>query len=476
MPPTNEPPASAGSRARQRGFVSDYPYEPSAPSNSRARQRGFVSVLRLSTKGVPLHETTTCRHHFHLLSLTMTLTPCSMSALAAQENSRNFSLFFSGPGVAALSSGDEYSEYQWALHNTGRLRRTEKVLNIKTLDHIYLHYGENGIDDIALPPLGPDNFESINTDAVANIDINIEDAWKTYSETENKRTVTVAIIDTGIDTDHSDLKDSIWVNEDEIPGDSIDNDGNGYVDDVNGWNFVSNSNEICTGEEDSHGTHGAGTIAAAWNNGGIAGITDSTHVKLMVLKALGGSEGKGSPESVIEAIKYAEANGADICNLSFGSSNCTPEFEAAIRDSKTLFVVAAGNGNQYQIGYDIDKSPVYPASLPYDNVITVGNLLFNGHLDESSNYGATSVDLAAPGTYILSTIPGDSYAYMSGTSMAAPMVTGAAALIYSARTDLSLQDIKTAILSTVHKLAPLKGKTATGGMLDVSAAIKWTKN
>ena len=411
-----------------------------------------------------------------LLSLTMTLTPCSMSALAAQENSRDFSLFFSGPGVAALSSGDEYSEYQWALNNTGRLRRTEKVLNIKTLDHIYLHYGENGIDDIALPPLGPDNFESINTDAVANIDINIEDAWKTYSETENKRTVTVAIIDTGIDTTHSDLKDSIWVNEDEIPGDGIDNDGNGYVDDVNGWNFVSNSNEICTGEEDSHGTHGAGTIAAAWNNGGIAGITDSTHVKLMVLKALGGSEGKGSPESVIEAIKYAEANGADICNLSFGSSNCTPEFEAAIRDSKMLFVVAAGNGNQYQIGYDIDKSPVYPASLPYDNVITVGNLLFNGHLDESSNYGATSVDLAAPGTYILSTIPGDSYAYMSGTSMAAPMVTGAAALIYSARTDLSLQDIKTTILSTVHKLAPLKGKTATGGMLDVSAAIKWTKN
>ena len=200
-----------------------------------------------------------------LLSLTMTLTPCSMSALAAQENSRDFSLFFSGPGVAAFSSGDEYSEYQWALNNTGRLRRTEKVLNIKTLDHIYLHYGENGIDDIALPPLGPDNFESINTDAVANIDINIEDAWKTYSETENKRTVTVAIIDTGIDTTHSDLKDSIWVNEDEIPGDGIDNDGNGYVDDVNGWNFVSNSNEICTGEEDSHGTHGAGTIAAAWN-------------------------------------------------------------------------------------------------------------------------------------------------------------------------------------------------------------------
>ena len=157
-----------------------------------------------------------------LLSLTMTLTPCSMSALAAQENSRDFSLFFSGPGVAAFSSGDEYSEYQWALNNTGRLRRTEKVLNIKTLDHIYLHYGENGIDDIALPPLGPDNFESINTDAVANIDINIEDAWKTYSETENKRTVTVAIIDTGIDTDHQSFDNDAFLYSLEEGGYNVD--------------------------------------------------------------------------------------------------------------------------------------------------------------------------------------------------------------------------------------------------------------
>lgn len=385
----------------------------------------------------------------------------------------DFRLFDIGPGLDNLSLGDDYAVYQWALANDGRLRRTEKRLNIKTLEAIYSTWEAAGDDSIGLPPLGPSDYDSIATDAVAGMDINIQEAWELYQNTENKRPMVVAVIDTGIDISHPDLKDSIWINEDEIPGDGIDNDGNGYIDDVNGWNFISNNNQLYLGEEDTHGTHAAGTIAAARDNGGMAGIADNQYVKIMVLKALGGEEGKGSPESVMAAIRYAQANGAQICNLSFGSGACTDEFAAVIRDSSMLFVVAAGNGNQYEIGYSIDKSPVYPASLPYDNVITVSNLLFNGGLDESSNYGTEGVDLAAPGTYILSTIPDSAYAFMSGTSMAAPMVTGAAAMVYSARPDLSLLNVKTVLLSSVHKLATLKGRVRSGGMLDVTAAMKW---
>ena len=331
------------------------------------------------------------------------------------------------------------------------------------------------MDTISLPPLGPSNFKASTIDAVKGIDINLQPAWELYNQIENKRPVIVAIIDTGIDVDHPDLKDAMWVNEDEIPGDGIDNDGNGFIDDVNGWNFIDNNNQLYTGKEDNHGTHAAGTIAASRNNGGSVGITDNQYVKIMSIKALGGEEGKGSPESVIAAIRYAEANGAQICNLSFGSENCTEEFRAAIQGSKMLFVVAAGNGNEDEIGYNIDQNPVYPASLPYDNIITVANLIFNGKLDRSSNFGPVSVDIAAPGTFILSTIPDKSYAFMSGTSMAAPMVAGAAAMLYSARPELSLQDVRNILITSAHKLDTLNGRVYSGGMLDVYSALQWAR-
>ena len=178
-------------------------------------------------------------------------------------------------------------------------------------------------------------------------------------------------------------------------------------------------------------------------------------------------------EKAQEAIHYAEANGAVICNLSFGSTQYDESVAQAIQNSKMLFIVAAGNGDSYGNGYDIDANPVYPASLPYDNIITVGNILFDGNLDESSNWGVQNVDLAAPGVYILSTVTGGGYGYMSGTSMAAPMVTGAAALVYSSHPQLDVLGVKQVLLNSVRKTEQLAGKVLTGGMLDVGAAMAY---
>ena len=143
-----------------------------------------------------------------------------------------------------------------------------------------------------------------------------------------------------------------------------------------------------------------------------------------------------------KAIRYAQDNGAVICNLSFGTKKYSEELYQTMKNSGMLFIVAAGNGDSSGRGYNIDSLPVYPASFDLDNVISVANLRFDGQIDPSSNFGAKSVDLAAPGSYILSTVSGNKYSYMSGTSMAAPMVTGAAAMLYSYDSGLAVTEIK----------------------------------
>lgn len=398
--------------------------------------------------------------------------PAPFTTFSASTGS--FVPFVVGPGITNLSPADDMADQQWALKNNGRIRRIMSRLNRESLGEMYVHKDENGnVDAVALPPVGPGNIEKIPTQAVEGTDINILPAWDLYAQSPNKRAVTVAIIDTGIDISHPDLEHAIWTNEDEIPDDGIDNDGNGYIDDIHGWNFFDGNNTVYTGADDNHGTHAAGTIAAARANGGIVGITDNQYVKIMALKALGSDEGKGNTQAVLDAIHYAEANGASICNLSFGSNHYDENIAQAIRDSKMLFVVAAGNGDSRDLGYNIDTTQVYPASLPYDNIITVANLLFDGKLDESSNYGAGGVDIAAPGVYILSTIADHGYGHMSGTSMAAPMVTGAAAMVYSAHPELDLIGVKNVLLNSARKLGGLEGRVLTGGMLDLGAAMAY---
>ncbi|MDF2887112.1 MAG: peptidase and in kexin sedolisin [Lacrimispora sp.] len=393
--------------------------------------------------------------------------------ISSKDQGQDLHVMALGPGLNNLSPSDEFSTYQWGLKNDGEFRLIELEQKFKYVDNLYSEINSEG--NLFIPKPGPGNYESKVTHAVPGIDINIQPAWALYDQSQNKRNVIVAIIDTGIDINHKELRNAIWTNPGEIDGDGVDNDGNGYADDIHGWNFYSNNNKVFSGSEDSHGTHAAGTISAARGTYGIAGITDNNYVKIMPLKALGGKEGIGSPAAVIKAINYAENSGASICNLSMGTTGYSEELAQTIKNSKMLFVVSCGNGGISGLGYNTDVYPIYPASLPYDNIISVANIMFDGTLSKDSNYGSASVDIAAPGTYILSTIPDNSYGYMSGTSMAAPMVTGVAAMLYSYRTDISLADVKNIILNSSRKLDTLSGKAVSGGLLDAYSALTWNR-
>lgn len=249
----------------------------------------------------------------------------------------------------------------------------------------------------------------------------------------------------------------------------MDDDGNGYVDDVHGWNFCDDSNQVYTSSTaDRHGTHEAGIMAASSGNGtGFYGIADSKRVKIMSLKVLDGFDG-ASAELIIQAIRYAEANGASICNISLATSDDDLALYRTIAESSMLFVMAAGNA-----GSDNDIIPDCPSSYELDNIISVANLNYNGTLHRTSNYGAVSEDVAAPGSYIFSTVPENGYDYMTGTSMAAPMVAAAAAMLYSYHADITLADVKEILLSSVTKLDALSGRVGTGGMLNLGAAMAY---
>ncbi|KXY30926.1 S8 family peptidase [Bacillus sp. FSL K6-0067] len=323
----------------------------------------------------------------------------------------------------AASSNDGYYNYLWGLKNIGQ--------NIQ---------GSVGIP---------------------NIDINVEKAW---TKTEGSPNITIGIIDTGIDINHPDLKNNIWKNPGEIPGDGIDNDKNGYIDDIYGWDFVNNNNSVYDGTGDSHGTHVAGTIAAAKNNTiGVAGV--APKVKVMSLKFLGNNGGTIS--NAIKAIEYAKNKGVKITNNSWGGGGFSQTLYSAIQQSNSLFIAAAGNN-----GNNTDQTPMYPAAYNLSNILSVASITNKGSLSSFSNYGKTSVDVAAPGTDILSTLPNNSYGFYSGTSMATPHVSGVAALIQSAYPSYSPIEIKNKIMNNTSPLSTLTNKVLTGGLINAGKALQ----
>jgi subtilisin family serine protease len=284
----------------------------------------------------------------------------------------------------------------------------------------------------------------------------IESAWRQTTGTG----VTVAIVDSGADLSHPDLVPNLWTNTGEIPGNGIDDDGNGYVDDVHGYDFVDDDGT--PQDANGHGTHVAGIVGARGGNGiGVAGV--AWNVKLMIVRVLD-ANAQGTTTSVAEGVRYAVDNGARIVNLSLAGPSSTPDLEAAIQYAQAhgvLVVVAAGNDGQ-----DLASAPTYPAAYPEANVIGVAATTRDGGLSTVSDYGP-GADVAAPGEEILSTALGGGYEWRTGTSMAAPQVTGALALLASARPDLDGPGLESALLGGLrHGSLPVED-----GALDVGAAL-----
>ena len=296
------------------------------------------------------------------------------------------------------------------------------------------------------------------TGGAADADIDAPEAWDVQTGSSD---VVIAVIDTGVDYNHPDLVSNIWTNLGEIPGNGIDDDGNGYVDDVHGYDFANNNGDPT--DDHYHGTHCAGTIGAGGNNGiGIAGV--NWNVSIMPVKFLTAS-GSGTEAGAIASIQYAILMGADVMSNSWGGGGYSQALYDAIsaaNDAGIIFVAAAGN-----TGSDNDVYPHYPSSYDIPNVIAVAATDHNDNKASFSCYGSSSVDLGAPGVNIYSTGLGNTYQFLSGTSMACPHVAGAAGLIKAQYPDLSSDEIKEKLFLAVDPIPTLDGKTVTGGRLNV---------
>jgi hypothetical protein len=304
------------------------------------------------------------------------------------------------------------------------------------------------------------------------------EAWATYEV--GSRDVVVGILDTGVDIAHKDLAKNIWTNPFETPGNGVDDDGNGYKDDVHGWDFFHGDASLFDSEAaDFHGTHVAGTIGAEGSNAaGVVGV--NWAVTMIPMKFI---HGEGSTSDAVEALDYLTdlkvRHGLNIVasNNSWGGSEESQALEDAINrggDAEILFVAAAGNDSA-----DIDEVPAFPASHEcdtrfdndeprgFDCLISVAAITKDGDIADFSNHGSTSVDIGAPGQEIASTYPGNAYVYLDGTSIAAPHVTGAIALLASCRSASTSEFLRISVIGNGVPTSSLDGLTVTGDRLSI---------
>lgn len=294
-------------------------------------------------------------------------------------------------------------------------------------------------------------------------DIDAPEAWAIH---KGSRAVVVGVIDSGLDIHHPDLAANVWRNPDEIPGNGLDDDGNGYVDDLHGWDFYSG--DALPNDDDGHGTHVAGTLGAVGGNGiGITGVAQ--EVSLAGLRILG-SSGTGTTSDAVEAVAYATFKKMPLTSNSWTTSKPSFSLQGVIAEAGVadiLFVAAAGND-----GRNTDLSPRYPASFPVWNIISVAATTRRDLPANYSNLGLVSVDLAAPGSEIYSTLPGNKYGFKSGSSMATPHVSGALAVLKAYNPYATAAELKEGLLTGVDPVTSLMGKCATGGRLNLHRMLQ----
>jgi len=330
---------------------------------------------------------------------------------------------------AQATPNDQFFPLLWGLHNTGQT--------------VGGFPGSSGMPDA---------------------DIDAPEAWDLTTGSAN---VVVGVVDSGVDATHPDLNSAIWANPGESGGlasNGVDDDSNGLTDDRQGWDWVDDDN--LPTDEDGHGTHVSGTITASGNNStGVTGV--SWNSRVMPLRVLD-ADGDGNVADLILAYRHAGAEGVQIVNASLGAPGFSQlELDAIQASPNTLFVVAAGND-----GANVDATATYPCAYPDANIVCVAASDQNDALADFSNFGSTSVDLAAPGELIGSTWPGNRYVYLDGTSMATPHAAGVAALIWSREPGASVAEVKSALLGGTDAKSAFAGRTVTGGRLNARRSLQ----
>ena len=366
----------------------------------------------------------------------------------------------------SLKSLGEFEALNLSFGEFQKLTSDQKV-NMKTISELpEVEYIEPNYTYTKMNDIQDDNFKKqwgLENDGknsggfysrgVAGKDVSAKKAWKIA---RGNHALKIAVIDTGVDYTHNDLKSNIMVNEAELNGtDGVDDDGNGYVDDVYGYDFANGDADPM--DDHGHGTHCAGVIGASHDKTGIRGVMGK--VKILSLKFLKKSGG-GTLDGALKSIDYATQRGVDIMSNSWGGGGRSQAlFEAIERAQKAgiLFVAAAGNSNS-----DNDKKATFPANYQLDNVMSVGAMDGKGKRASFSNYGKTTVHVFAPGVKIYSTVQGNKYKNMSGTSMACPHVSGVAGLVWSNEPNLTYLELKERLMSTAVKSSELDNFTISG--------------